>query len=56
MSNEELARRAVQAICDFRTAEPFGNTWIAFATAEVLLAINAATSRPHRHSVDPSTV
>jgi hypothetical protein len=37
MSNEELARRAVQTIVDFKTAEPFGPTWRSFAFAEILL-------------------
>jgi hypothetical protein len=43
MSNEQIARQIVAKA--FRTASPFGKTWEAFATAEILLALNAAHRR-----------
>jgi hypothetical protein len=33
----------------FRTAAPFGKTWEAFAAAEILLALNAASRSPRDH-------
>jgi hypothetical protein len=45
MSNEQIARQIVAKLLAFRTASPFGKTWEAFATAEILLALNAAHRR-----------
>jgi hypothetical protein len=42
MSNEQIARQIVAKLLAFRTASPFGTTWEAFATAEILLALNEA--------------
>ena len=53
MSNEQIARQIVAKLLAFRTVTPFGTTWEAFAVAEILLALNAA-SRPeirHKRSV-----
>jgi hypothetical protein len=49
MSNEEIARQIVARLLAFRTAAPFGRTWEAFATAEILLALNAASRSPRDH-------
>jgi hypothetical protein len=47
-ANEQVARQIVERIVEFRTAAPCGMTWRAFATAEVLLALNAASKRGGR--------
>jgi hypothetical protein len=47
MANEEIAQQIVARLLAFRTAVPFGKTWEAFATAEILLALNAASRRSH---------
>jgi hypothetical protein len=53
MSNEQIARQIVAKLLAFRTAAPFGKTWQAFATAEILLALNAASrsQRDHKRPV-----
>jgi hypothetical protein len=51
-ANEAIARQIVERIVQFRTAMPCGLTWRAFATAEILLALNAVSKRPScRHGV-----
>jgi hypothetical protein len=42
-ANEKIARQIVERIVQFRTAIPCGLTWRAFATAEILLALNAVS-------------
>jgi hypothetical protein len=49
MSNEQIARQIVAKLLAFRTVTPFGKTWEAFATAEILLALNAASRSPGDH-------
>jgi hypothetical protein len=49
MSNEQIARQIVAKLLAFRTAAPFGKTWEAFATAEILLALNTASRSPRDH-------
>jgi hypothetical protein len=49
MSNEQVARQIVVKLLAFRTAAPFGRTWEAFAAAEILLALNAASRSPRDH-------
>ncbi len=46
--NEAIARHVVNEIKNFRTVVPFGNSWLAFATAEVLVALNTASGRAKR--------
>jgi hypothetical protein len=45
-ANEQIARQIVERIVQFRTAMPCGLTWRTFATAEILLALNAVSKRP----------
>jgi hypothetical protein len=53
MSNEQIARQIVAKLLAFRTAAPFGKTWEAFATAEILLELNAVSrsQRDHKRPV-----
>jgi hypothetical protein len=47
-TNEQIARQIVESLKTFRTAAPFGPTWTAFAVAEILTALNAASKRRGR--------
>jgi hypothetical protein len=44
-TNEQIARQIVESLKTFRTAAPLGPTWTAFAFAEILTALNAASKR-----------
>jgi hypothetical protein len=45
IANERIARQIVERIVQFRAAVPCGRTWEQFATAEIYLALNAASGR-----------
>jgi hypothetical protein len=47
-ANEAIAQQIVERIVQFRTAVPCALTWRAFATAEILSALNAASKRGGR--------
>jgi hypothetical protein len=45
IANEQIARLIVRRIKEFRTAVPYGQTWEAFAVAEILVHLNVAGRR-----------
>jgi hypothetical protein len=53
-ANERIARQIADRIVQFKTAVPCGSTWTAFATAQILLALNCGVAHGRRAWLAPS--